>query len=95
MKSKLYFVYILTNFTNTVFYIGVTQNLTIRAYQHKEKVADGFTSKYNVDKLVYAEEYIDINEAIRREKQLKNWHRQWKLNLIQKKNPEFREISLQ
>ena len=92
--TKSYYVYILTNFTNTVFYIGVTQNLIIRTYQHKEKVADGFTSKYNVDKLVYTEEHKDINEAIRREKQLKNWHRQWKLNLIQKKNPEFKEISL-
>jgi len=92
--SKTYHVYILTNYTNNVFYIGITRNIKLRVCQHKLKVADGFTSKYNVNKLIYAEEYQDINEAIRREKQLKNWHRQWKINLIKEKNPKFEEILL-
>lgn len=90
---KSYFLYILTNFKNTIFYIGVTNNLKIRIYEHKNKLVEGFTQKYNVWKLVYFEEYNNIHEAITREKQLKNWHKQWKINLIQKSNPPFKEIS--
>lgn len=66
------YVYILTNFTNTVLYIGVTSNLAARVYQHKNKLIKGFTSKYNVTKLVYCETFEDIRDAILREKQLKN-----------------------
>ena len=87
-----YYIYILTNLSNTVFYIGVTNNLVRRTYQHKNKFADGFTKKYNICKLVYFEIYNDINEAIRREKQLKNWHRDWKINLITEKNSEFKDL---
>ena len=83
------YVYILTNEINTVLYIGVTDNLIKRIYQHKMKVVSGFTSKYNVNKLVYYEIYEDIIEAIKREKQLKNWHREWKINLIKRNNPDF------
>ena len=89
---KQYYIYILTNFTNTVFYVGVTNDLVRRMYQHKNKLVDGFTKKYNICKLVYFEIYNDINEAIRREKQLKNWHREWKINLIVEQNHEFKDL---
>ncbi len=75
MYDKQYYVYILTNKVNTVFYIGVTSNLIKRIYEHKQKFVEGFTKHYNVDKLVYFEVSNDIESAIKREKQLKNWHR--------------------
>lgn len=90
--SKSYYIYIVTNFKNDVFYIGVTGNLHKRIYEHKEGLVDGFTKKYKVWKLVYYEETNNINDAIAREKQLKNWHRNWKINLIKEHNPTFREI---
>ena len=77
---------------NTVLYVGVTDNLIKRVYQHKNKLADGFTSKYNISKLIYYETFEDIMEAIKREKQIKNWHREWKMNLIKKSNPEFNDL---
>lgn len=92
--KKSYYVYILTNYKNNVFYVGVTGNLSQRIYTHKESSMKGFTEKYKVRKLVYIEEYLDVNEALKREKQLKNWHREWKINLIKEKNPLFKEISL-
>jgi putative endonuclease len=76
-----------------MFYIGITNNLEGRVYQHKFKVIPGFTNKYNINKLVYYEEYDDVYEAIYREKQLKNWHRQWKINIIKKYNPSFKDLS--
>ncbi len=82
----------MTNKMNTVLYIGVTNNLIKRVYQHKNKLADGFTSKYNINKLIYYEIFEDINEAIKREKQIKNWHREWKMNLIKKSNPKFNDL---
>ncbi len=91
---KSYYVYILTNFNDTTFYIGVTNNLTKRIYEHKNKLMKGFSNKYNLKKLVYFEETNDINSAIRREKQLKNWHREWKINLIKSKNPNFEDLFL-
>ena len=95
MKKKYrYYVYILTNAYNTVFYIGVTNNIVKRLFEHKTGLVEGFTKKYRVKKLVYLEEYNDINEAIRREKQLKNWHRTWKINLIKKVNPKFNDLSV-
>lgn len=69
-----YYVYIMTNFCNQVLYIGLTNNMIRRVYEHKNKLIEGFTSKYNVDKLVYYEIFNDIKETIKREKQLKNWH---------------------
>ena len=87
-----YYVYILTNKINTVFYIGVTLNLIKRVYEHKQKFVEGFTEMYNVDKLVYFECTNDIESAIKREKQLKNWHRDWKINLIKEKNPLFKDL---
>ena len=90
--SIIYAVYILTNYNNTTFYIGVTSNLPKRIWEHKNKVVEGFTQKYNLDKLVYYEITDSIISAIKREKQLKNWHRDWKINLIKETNPEFKDL---
>ena len=92
--NKIYAVYIMTNYSETSLYIGVTSNLPKRVWEHKNKVVEGFTEKYNVDKLVYFETTDSIESAIKREKQLKNWHREWKINLIKEKNPEFKDLSL-
>jgi putative endonuclease len=93
MKHKHCWVYILTNQYNTVFYIGVTNNLERRLFEHKNKLFKGFTSKYNLNKLVHIEESDCIESAIAREKQLKNWHRDWKINLIKAANPDFSDLS--
>lgn len=90
--NKTYFVYILTNFEETTFYIGVTSNLQKRIWEHKNKVIEGFTEKYNVDRLVYYEETNSVETALKREKQLKNWHRQWKINLIKEFNPKMKDL---
>lgn len=82
----------MTNKVNTVLYVGVTDNLVKRVFQHKNKLADGFTSKYNIDKLVYYEIFEDINEAIKREKQIKGGSREKKFKLIKSKNPEFHDL---
>jgi len=74
-------------------YIGVTSNLADRVYKHKQGVYDGFTKKHKVNKLVYYEIYGDVYEAIGREKQLKNWKRDWKIKLIEKDNPTWRDLS--
>ncbi len=87
-----YFVYIMTNKSKTL-YIGVTNNLQRRVLEHKSKQIDGFTKKYNLTKLVYYETTNDINSAIRREKQLKNWHRQWKINLIESINKDWIDLA--
>lgn len=89
---KQYHVYIMASKRNGTLYIGITSNLPQRVYQHKHKNAHGFTSKYNVNKLVYFEETSDVNSAIKREKQLKNWHRKWKIELIEKDNPEWEDL---
>ena len=86
------FVYILANKTNTVLYVGVTNNLVRRVWEHKEKLVDGFTKKYQVNKLVHYELYDNIAYAIQREKQLKQWHRNWKENLINKNNPKWLDL---
>ena len=92
--NRICTVYILTNHHNTTFYIGVTSNISKRMWEHKNKITDGFTKKYNINKLVYYETTESIESAIKREKQLKNWHRDWKINLIKKNNPEFKDLSL-
>ncbi|MCL2485161.1 MAG: GIY-YIG nuclease family protein [Endomicrobia bacterium] len=92
MQTKYYFVYILTNFHNTVFYVGVTNNLKKRMFEHKNKIFKGFTEKYNLSKLVYYQTTSDIITAIEREKQLKNWHRDWKINLIKQENSGFKDL---
>ncbi len=87
-----YFVYILASKKNGVLYIGVTNDLKRRLMEHKSKIVRGFTSRYNVDKLVYFEQFTNINEAIKREKRLKKWNRQWKIELIEKDNPDWRDL---
>ena len=89
----MYYVYILTNWDDSVLYIGVTSNLTKRLYEHRNHLADGFTKRYNVHKLVYFEQTTDVNSAIAREKQLKGWTRKKKIDLISKTNPEWIDLS--
>ncbi|OPX25146.1 MAG: excinuclease ABC subunit C [Candidatus Cloacimonas sp. 4484_140] len=91
--DKNYYVYILASKRNGTLYIGVTNDLENRMFQHKNKLIDGFTKKYSVDKLVHFEMTNDIISAIQREKQLKKWNRRWKLALIEKENPEWKDLS--
>ena len=90
---QIYYVYILSNYTNSTLYIDVTNDLKRRIYEHKNKLISGFSSKYNVNKLVYFEETTDIKSAIQREKNLKKWKREWKDELIKKNNPSFYDLS--
>ncbi len=86
-------IYILTNYTHTTLYIGVTSELYFRVQEHKDKYdPNSFTAKYNCNKLVYYQQFATIGEAIAEEKRLKNWHRQWKLNLINEHNPKWRDL---
>jgi putative endonuclease len=82
----------MTNKSKTL-YIGVTNNLLRRVNEHKEKLVEGFTKKYNITKLVYFETTPDINSAIKREKQLKNWYRKWKINLIESVNKNWNDLA--
>ena len=90
--DKQYYIYILTNKSNRVLYIGMTNNLERRMFEHKNKLIDGFSKRYNLSKLVYYEATEDVNSAIKREKQLKNWHRDWKINLINNFNPDWENL---
>ena len=92
MNEKQYCIYILTNKNRTVLYTGVTNSLMRRVWDHKNKVTDGFTKKYNVDRLVYFECSDDINAAILREKQIKAGSRKKKLDLINGFNPEWKDL---
>ncbi len=94
MNEKLSYVYILASKKNGVLYIGVTSNLINRIYQHKKGLLEGFTKKYKIKSLVFYETYGDIQEAFRREKQLKKWNREWKIKLIEKDNPEWNDIKI-
>ena len=89
----MYYVYILANWNNKVIYTGVTNNLTRRLYEHKNKLVDGFTKRYNVNKLVYFDFCESIESAILREKQIKGWTRQKKNMLIEQMNPDWRDLS--
>ncbi len=89
---KDYYIYILSDKSKTL-YIGVTNNLVRRMYEHKHKLVDGFSKKYNLTKLVYFKKSNWIEAAIGREKQLKNWHRYWKINLIESSNPNWNDLS--
>ena len=90
--NKTYAVYIMTNYSQTSFYIGVTGNLPKRVWEHKNKFVEGFTKKYNIDRLVYYELTDSAETALNREKQLKRWHRDWKINLIKEMNPDFKDL---
>ena len=86
------YIYILSNQKNGALYIGVTSDLIKRVWQHKEKLADGFTKKYNCSQLVYYEQFLDVVEAIKREKQLKKYLRSWKIELIESINPNWKDL---
>ena len=88
-----YYVYILSNKINSTLYIGMTNDLKRRIFEHKNKLIHGFTEKYNVNKLVYFETVSDVKAAIQREKNLKKWNRSWKMELIKTNNPTFRDLS--
>ncbi len=90
--TRYSYIYILSNKTNSTLYIGVTSDLIKRIWQHKQKLTEGFTQKYNVDKLVYYEQYENIQEAILREKQLKGGSRKKKVELIEKVNPGWVDL---
>jgi putative endonuclease len=90
--TKPYFVYILASKRNGTLYIGVTNDLMRRVYEHKNNLINGFTQKYNVHLLVYYEQTSDIKSAIQREKRLKKWNRKWKLALIEKDNPNWVDL---
>ena len=92
--QKDYYVYIMSNKTHGSLYIGVTNNLAKRVSEHQRGTIKGFSSKYNLDKLVYCEHGNNIEGAITREKQLKNWRREWKIALIEKTNPNWEDLSL-
>jgi len=92
MNSGQYYVYMLASQGNGTLYIGVTSNLIKRVYEHKNNLVGGFTQKYDVHRLVYFETKDDINSAIRREKQIKKWNRNWKIELIEKNNPDWRDL---
>lgn len=88
----MYYVYILASKKNGTLYIGVTNDLAKRVYEHKNNLVEGFTKKYQVHNLVYFESYEDIKEAILKEKRLKKWNRAWKIKLINGMNPEWRDL---
>ena len=93
VNERRYYVYLLTNWNNRVIYVGVTNDLTRRIYEHKNKLVEGFTKTYNVDKLVYFEETNDVNSALAREKEIKKWRREKKNNLVLRMNPKWNDLS--
>jgi len=95
VKEYNFYVYILTNWNNKVMYIGMTNNLERRLYEHKNKLVDGFTKKYNINKLVYYEHTTDVHAALAREKEIKKWRREKKDNLVASMNPEWKDLSLE
>ncbi len=94
LKMNNYYIYILSNKNRTTFYIGVTQHLTKRIFDHANNRGSVFTKKYQLSELVYYEEFLDINQAIFREKQLKNWKRKWKIDLIKSINPNLETLEI-
>lgn len=90
--KKQYYTYIATNFKNTVLYTGITNNLERRMYEHKNKLVIGFSSRYNVNKLIYYEVFNSPEEAILAEKKIKGWTRVKKINLIKENNPRFEDL---
>jgi putative endonuclease len=93
MSERNYAVYILVSQKNGTLYVGVTNDLHRRIYEHKQKTFPGFTQKYGITKLVYAEYHPSANDAISREKSLKRWKREWKLDLIESINPEWNDLA--
>ena len=91
----MYYVYITANWNNKVLYIGFTSDLCKRIWEHKEKLVDGFTKRYNVDRLVYFESSEDCDGALAREKEVKKWRREKKDDLIRLKNPEYKDLYIE
>jgi len=91
---RQYFVYMLASKKNGTLYIGITNNLIKRVYEHRNNLVEGFTKRYGVHKLIYYEIYSDIYDAIEREKRMKKWNRGWKINLIKKSNPNWEDLYL-
>ncbi len=89
-----YYVYILASKKHGTLYIGVTNDLIKRVFEHKNDLVEGFTKKYSVHQLVYFDQTGDVNSAITREKQIKKWRRQWKIELIEEKNPDWDDLYL-
>jgi putative endonuclease len=89
-----YYVYILSNKKHGTLYIGLTNNLERRMFEHKHKLIDGFTKKYGLDKLMYFETFQYINDAIKREKNMKKWKRQWKIELIEEDNKFWKDLAI-
>jgi len=89
---KQYYVYILSSRKNGTLYTGITSNLIKRIYEHKNNLVEGFSKRYNVHNLVCYEAYDDIAEALSREKHIKKWKRQWKIELIESENPEWKDL---
>jgi len=92
MNDKIYVVYILANKKNGTIYIGVTSDLKRRMIEHRNGLVEGFTQEYDVKKLVYIEQHQYVDKAITREKRLKNWKREWKIALIEERNPEWNDL---
>lgn len=92
MQEKQFYVYLLARDRNSTFYTGFTENLIGRTEQHKKEQADGFTKKYGIKNLVYYEIFSDREAALNREKQLKKWHRTWKMRVIEEMNPEWEDL---
>ena len=92
MQGREYYLYILANKRNGTLYVGVTNNLLRRIYEHKNDLVEGFTKKYAVKNLVHYEAYKNINDAITREKQIKKWLREWKIKLIEESNPTWKDL---
>ena len=92
-ETVIYYVYIFTNRNNKVMYVGVTNNLERRVYEHKHKLVDGFTKRYNISKLVYYDHTSDVKAAIEREKQIKGWVRKRKNELVETMNPNWNDLS--
>ena len=91
--EKTYYVYLMTNQANKVMYVGMTNDLVRRIYQHRNRILEGFTSRYHVDKLVYYEETSNVRAAIEREKEIKKWRREKKNTLVMKDNPNWVDLA--
>ena len=92
MNGKHYYVYILCNKRKGTLYTGITSNLIKRIWQHKNEAVEGFTKQYGLKCLVHFEQYQDVKEALLREKRIKKWNRQWKINLIEQNNPNWDDL---
>ena len=88
------FVYLLASHRNGTFYVGVTSNLMQRLYQHREEMLDGFSKDYGIKRLMWFEAHETMESAIIREKRIKNWNRDWKINLVEKENPDWRDLAI-